>query len=237
MLFIKLLKKCSHRVWFRIGLSSKLWKRYIHTGSVSLMCRTVQQAPETVYTHGVRVHVRLSSKHRKLCMHTGSVSMSDCPASTGKCVYARGQCPCQTVQKAQETVYVHHVWVQIGLSIKHRKLSDCPAGTGKCVCTPCLGSYRTVHQALVTVYTHGVSVPVRLSIKHCTLYVLNVWVHISLSIKPRRLLAHRIWHTVLNQERNARSPIRANQRPPSTAPGVTMKDRRTGEGSTMNLMK
>ena len=156
-----------------VGLSSKHWKLCIHTGSVSLMCRTVQQALENVYTHGVSVpHV------------------SDCTASTGKCVYTRGLCPCETVRQAPENVYVHHVWVHIGQPIKHCKqcihtglvsLLDCPASTGKCKCTPCLGSYRTVHQALGTVYTHGVSAPVRLSSKHCTLYVLNVWVHISLS--------------------------------------------------------
>ena len=140
------------------GLSSKHWKLCIHTGSVSLMFWTVQQALETVYTHGVSVpHV------------------SDCPASTGKCVYTRGLCPCETVRQAPENVYVHHVWVNIGQPIKHCKqcihtgsvsLSDCPASTGKYKCTPCLGSYRTIYKAQKTVYTHGVSVSVRLSSKH-----------------------------------------------------------------------
>ena len=131
-LFIKLLKKCSHRVGFRIGLSSKLWKLCIHTGSVSLMCRTVQQAPETVYTHGVSVpHV------------------SDCPTSTGNCVYTRGLCPCETVQQAQE----------------------------KFVCAPCLGSYRSAYKALRTV-RHGVSFPVRLSSKHrkMCMYAMSVFI-------------------------------------------------------------
>ena len=231
------------------------------------MCRTVQQALETVYTHGVSVpHV------------------SDCTASTGNCVYTRGLCPCETVRQAPENVYVHHVWVHIGQPIKHCKqcihtglvsLLDCPASTGKCKCTPCLGSYRTAYKALQTV-RHGVTFPVRLSGKHrkmcmytmsgfisdcpsstgnCVitrgqcpcqtvqqaLYTvctqrLGSYLAVLLSIKPRRLLAHRIWHTVLNQERNARSLIRAYQRPQSTAPGVTMKDKRTREGRTMNLM-
>ena len=153
MLFIKLLKKCSHRVWFRIGLSSKLWKRYIHTGSVSLMCRTVQQAPETVYAHGVCVHVRLSSKHWKMCIRTGSVSLSDCPESTGNCVCTPRLGSNRTIYKAQKTVR---------LSSRHRKmcmytmsgfLSDCPSSTGNCVYTRGQCPCQTVHQALYTVCT------------------------------------------------------------------------------------
>ena len=117
----------------------------MHTGSVSMsdcpastgkcVCtprlgsnRTIYKAQKTVYTHGVSFPVRLSSRHRKMCMYTMSGFLSDCPSSTGNCVYTRGQCPCQTVQQALYTV-----------------------------CTQCLGSYLAVYQAAEAARTQNLA--------------------------------------------------------------------------------